>query len=171
MSRSITALAFFALLVGGCGDESVPTAGQSSSASTVPSAFVADDPTAPVVVLGRFLDRAGVPVPGASVGLQVMDASHAQTGQAVPIMFSAETPTGPDGSFRFRFFVPADLRAFAKANNDFINFHLMAIPTSPDSNEVAVWAFPRHLAAVGPGFDDEAPTVELRPLGALPAAP
>jgi hypothetical protein len=103
MSRSIAALAFFALVVGACGGESVPTADQSSSASPVPSAFAADDPTAPVVVTGRFTDRAGVPVAGASVGLQVMDGSHAQIGQAVLNVFSAETTTGLDGSFRFRF--------------------------------------------------------------------
>jgi hypothetical protein len=167
----MAALAFFAVLVGACGGESVPRADDSPSTAPGSSAFFADDPTAPVVVTGRFLDRAGAPAAGASVSLQVMDVSNAQIGQAVPIVFSAETTTGLDGSFRFRFFVPADLRAFAKANNDFINFDLSAIPSNLDTDQVGVWSFPRHLAAVGPGFEDEAPTVTLRPIGAPPAAP
>jgi hypothetical protein len=165
------ALVFFAALLGACGGESVSTADHSPSLAPGPSAILADDPTAPVVVTGRFLDRAGVPAVGASVSLQVMDVSHAQIGQAVPIVFSAEESTGLDGSFRFRFFVPADLRAFAKANNDYINFDLSAIPSGPDMDQVGFWAFPRHLVAAGPGFEDEAPTVMLRPMGAPPAAP
>jgi hypothetical protein len=85
-------------------------------------------------------------------------------------VFSAETTAGLDGSFRFRFFLPAGLRAFATANGDYINFDLMAIPASQNVDEMGLWTFPRHLAAAGPGFDDEAPTVILRPVGALPAA-
>jgi hypothetical protein len=45
------------------------------------------------------------------------------------------------------------------------------MPPNQNTDQLGVWAFPRHLAAVGPGFDDEAPTVMLQPIGAPPAAP
>ena len=57
------------------------------------------------------------------------------------------------------------------ANDNYINFHLTAIPMSGDTDEMGFWAFSRHLAALEPGFDDDAPTIALRPLGAAPAAP
>ncbi len=157
MSRPIVALALVAALAGACGADLAPSAVPASPSK------VADDPTAPVVVTGRFVDRTGIPVPNASVTLEVMAVAHGHIGQAPPMVFSAETRTGLDGSFRFRFVIPADLRLFAKANSDYVNFGLTAMPTTQDPAEMGFSGFSRHLAAAGSAFDDETPTIVLRP--------
>jgi hypothetical protein len=94
--------------------------------------------------------------------LQVFDDANAQIGKPVPLALSMTVRTTMDGGFAFRFRPSEDLKAFATANGDFVNFHLTAIEEG--SGGAGIWAFPRQI--VGDGWDASPPTVTLHLNGA-----
>src|SRR5262245_35679040 len=117
-------------------------------------------PDAPVVVSGTLVDGAGIPAGGAEVMLEVVDDRRAQPGQVVPTVFHAETTSGADGRFEFRFLPTAELRQFVGANTGFANFTLTA--RDPARGLLWAWAFPREMGL--DGWADDATPVRLMPV-------
>ncbi len=149
-SRAAVGIVVAAVLVG-CGSDPAPGA-------TANPAF---DPGAPTVIAGRFLNGSGLPAIGAVVDLQVWDNAHAEIGKPVPLVIDLQVQTSLDGKFEFRFRPSQDLKAFAAANGDFVNFHLMGIDA--DSQGIGQWAFPRKI--VGDGWEAPVPSVTLHENG------
>jgi len=108
----------------------------------------------PVVVEGVLVDPAGQPVSGAVVALDVFDDRNAMPGQVLPTVFRAETTSGADGRFEFRFGPTAELRRYVGANTGFVNFSLNA--TEPRRQLDWFWNFPREMGIDG-WVDNETP--------------
>ena len=108
----------------------------------------------PVVVEGVLVDPAGQPVSGAVVVLDVFDDRNAQPGQVLPTVFRAETTSGANGRFEFRFGPTEELRRYVGANTGFVNFFLNA--TEPRRQLNWSWNFPREMGIDG-WVDDETP--------------
>ena len=140
-----------AVAIGGCDSHPLPAA----------SANPAFDPAAPTVVKGRFLNGSGLPAIGAVVDLQVWDNAHAEVGKPVPLVIDLQVQTSPDGTFEFQFRPSQDLKAFAAANGDFVNFQVMGIDA--ESQGIGLWAFPRKI--VGDGWEAPVPSVTLHESG------
>ena len=164
MNRALAGLVLAVVVAGACGSDggATPSSTAGASASSI------DDPTAPVVVTGRFLNGSNVPLAGATIALQVRDLAKSQPGQPVPMRFSAQTTSGLDGSFRFRFRVTDDLAGFAMANGGYLNMMLTGIAAGQSTDLLAFWSFTRQVA--GRAFSDGAPTIVLR-AGDPPPAP
>ena len=114
----------------------------------------------PVVVEGVLVDQAGLPVSGAVVALDVFDDRRAQPGQVLPTVFRAETTSGTDGRFEFRFGPTTELRRYVGANTGFVNFSLSA--TEPQRQLNWFWNFPREMAL--DGWTDDTTPVRLLPI-------
>ena len=132
-----------------------------STASPVVTTDPAFDPAAPTVVKGHFLNAAGMPAIGAAVSLEVWDDANAQIGQPVPVVLELEAHVAIDGSFEFRFVPAARLKAFAAANDNYVNFQLTAHDSS--TSGAGFWAFPRQID--GDGWVGDAPSVTLHENG------
>jgi hypothetical protein len=114
----------------------------------------------PVVVEGVLVDQAGQPVSGATVALDVFDDRRAQPGQVLPTVFRAETTSGTDGRFEFRFQPTTELRRYVGANTGFVNFSLSA--TEPQRQLNWFWNFPREMGL--DGWTDDTSPVRLLPI-------
>jgi hypothetical protein len=121
------------------------------------------DPAAPVLITGKVLDAAGIPVGGATLQLVVNDYGAAQNvGDRVPQVFQASFTANADGTFAIHLAPTPELVAFGAKEGGYVNFNLIAI--GPNSTLIMPWSFPRQLAGGGGAWADAAPTVELRPL-------
>jgi hypothetical protein len=125
-------------------------AGIAVSAMVVLACAVAE----PVVVEGVLVDSAGQPVSGAVVVLDVVDDRNAKPGQVLPTVLRAETTSGADGRFEFRFGPTAELRRYVGANTGFVSLSLNA--TEPRRELNWSWNFPREMGIDG-WLDDETP--------------
>ena len=132
--------------------------------ATMAGACAIVPPEAPVVVRGTLVDGTGQPVPGVGVTLDVYDDRNLQPEQVVPTVLHAETTSGTDGSFEFRFAPSVELRQFVGGNTGFVNFTLGAF----ERNRGLFWAwnFPREMGLEG-WLDDETP-VRLVPIDGVP---
>ena len=130
-------------------------------AAVLVGACAAVVPDAPVVVSGTLIDGAGLPAQGAIVTLEVVDDRRAQPGQVLPTVFHAETTSGTDGRFEFRFLPTTELRQFVGANTGFVNFTLTARDRA--RGLLWGWAFPREMGL--DGWADDATPVRLMPVG------
>ena len=116
---------------------------------------------APVVVSGTLVDATGQPALGVEVTLEVVDDRRAQPGQVLPTVFHAESTSGADGRFEFRFSPTAELRQFVGANTGFVNFNLGAVDQS--RSLIWGWSFPREMGL--DGWTDDTTPVRLLPIG------
>ena len=113
----------------------------------------------PIVFSGTLEDPLGQPVSGATVVLEAYDNRDVQAGAEPPVMFTAETTSGANGQFKFRFFPPEALIRAAAPNGGLVNFSATA--HVPDRD--AVWAF-NLVREVGlDGWTDTATPIRWRP--------
>jgi hypothetical protein len=115
----------------------------------------------PVVAEGTLVDAIGQPVPGAQVTLDVFDDRNVQPGQVLPTVLHAETTSGSDGRFEFRFAPNDELRRYVGANTGFVNFFLGAV--DPNRRLQWSWSFPREMGL--DGWVDDATPLRLVPVG------
>jgi hypothetical protein len=121
-------------------------------------------PEAPVVVSGTLVDGTGQPVPGAQVTLDVFDDRNVRPEHVVPTVLHAETTSGADGRFEFRFAPTIELRRFVGANTGFVNFSLTAFERS--GGLFWGWSFPREMGI--DGWIDDVTPVRLMPIEGVP---
>ena len=113
----------------------------------------------PIVFSGTLEDPLGQPVSGATVVLEAYDNRDVPAGAEPPVVFTAETASGANGKFEFRFFPPEELIRAAAPNGGLVNFSATA--HVPD--RVTVWAF-NLVREVGlDGWADTATPIRWRP--------
>jgi len=120
------------------------------------------DATAPLLISGRVMDGPRS-VPEAQLLLDAL-AVEANPGDRAP--YSQTFEPNADGTFELHLALTPELRALAAANGGFINFRLTGIWGADEAPVIAVFGFPREVAA--DAWADEAPTIELRPIGQTP---
>ena len=115
MLRSL-ALGVAMAVVAACGSAPPSAAPASQSPS----------PSAPLLVHGGVVDRAGEVIAGATVRIQLLEHEGLEPGDVVPVVFAAETTTSPEGVFAFHVAPDEEIRRLAAANQGTVNFHLDA---------------------------------------------
>ena len=101
----------------------------------------------PVVFSGTLQDRAGAPVPGVTVALEAYDNRDVPAGEPPPVAFRAETVTGADGRFEFRFSPPQELIPIAARNGGLVSFTARA--GMLERNEAWSFSFVREIGREG----------------------
>ena len=91
----------------------------------------------PVVFSGTLEDELGQPVSAATVVLEAHDNRDVPAGAERPVVFTAETTSGANGQFEFRFLPPEELVRSAAPNGGLV--HFLATAHQPGRN--TVWAF------------------------------
>ena len=113
----------------------------------------------PVVFSGTLEDPLGQPASGATVVLEAYDSTDVPVGAEPPVVFSAETTSGANGQFEFRFLPPEELVRVAAPNGGLVNFSATA--HQPGRN--TVWAF-NLVREIGlEGWADTATPIRWRP--------
>ena len=113
----------------------------------------------PVAFSGTLEDELGQPVSAATVVLEAHDNRDVPAGAERPVVFTAETTSGANGQFEFRFFPPEELMQAAAPNGGLV--HFLATAHVPDRD--TVWAF-NLVREVGlDGWADTATPIRWRP--------
>ena len=113
----------------------------------------------PVVFSGTLEDRVGMPVPGVTVVVEAIDNRDVPAGEPPPVAFRAETVTGADGRFEFRFVPPQDLIPIATRNGGLVGFTARA--GMLERNEAWSFSFVREIGR--DGWADTATPIRWRP--------
>ena len=113
----------------------------------------------PVMAEGTLVDDAGVPVPGIVVTLDVLDATDAEQGDFVRLVFHAEDTTDADGRFAFHAQPPPELRQQAAATGGRVSMRLTAV--HPVTSRLWTWDLVREIGVAG--WADEAVPLRLTP--------
>jgi hypothetical protein len=113
----------------------------------------------PVVFSGTLEDPLGQHVSGATVVLEAYDNRQVPARAEPPVVFTAETTSGANGQFEFRFFPPEALIQAAAPNGGLVSFSATAHVPDRDT----VWAF-NLVREVGlDGWADTATPIGWRP--------
>jgi hypothetical protein len=114
----------------------------------------------PIAFSGTVVDRFNRPLGGATISLEGFDNLELAAAGEPHVAFHAETTSGPDGAFEFRFDPPQDLVEIAARNKGLVVFEARA--AVPDENDAWVFGFARTL---GPeGWIDPFTPIRWRPV-------
>ena len=119
------------------------------------------DPAAPLLVRGKVVDAAGVPIGGARLQVEVRDMERSQVGQPIPLVFQATYTANADGTFAIHLPPTSAIAAKAATNGGYVTFHVTVI--SPDQAVAFPFGFERRVGASG--WLDEAPELRAGPTG------
>lgn len=113
----------------------------------------------PVVFSGTLEDQLGQPASGATVVLEAHDNRDVPAGAEPPVVFTAETTSGVNGQFEFRFLPAEELVRAAAPNGGLVSFSATA--HLPGRN--TLWAF-NLVREIGlDGWADTAKPIRWRP--------
>ena len=113
----------------------------------------------PIVFSGTVVDRFNRPLGGATISLEGFDNLERAAGEP-PAAFRAETTSGPDGAFEFRFAPPQELVQIAARNGGLVVFDARAVV--PEQDDAWVFSFARTLGR--DGWTDPFTPIRWRPL-------
>jgi hypothetical protein len=114
----------------------------------------------PIAFSGTVVDRFNRPLGGATISLEGFDNVELAAAGAPRAAFHAETTSGPDGKFEFRFDPPQSLVEIAARNRGLVVFEARA--ALPKEDEAWVFGFARTL---GPeGWTDPFTPIRWRPV-------
>ena len=113
----------------------------------------------PIVFSGTLEDPLGQPVPGATVLLEAYDNRDVPAGAQRRVVFTAETTSGANGQFEFRFFPSEELVRAAAPSGGLV--HFLATAHLPQHDKL--WAFNLVREIGRDGWADTATPVRWRP--------